>query len=271
MSENITQNRSFGHTQKDIGLSNLSTNHMTSGLISSISHIDTNIVAIEKDIFDLQDIAYQQTEDSINTLQELSTVQNDFMELQYVQSLPWFCKSNFVYGHVADDSWNNKSVPNNSNQLFIRYVDLSDTYTGMFLFFPCVDNLGGSRHAGMFSSLSEACVYVNNNPNETIRLSSFGLEWFPSQSSVNNSSDDFVGFGTLLNNPQKLGGYVFGSSAESNSPDSQCVVFPGAGAFYVQSIYIDNNSGHSRIVFIGQKYQSSNNTGLGGFSFYGIQ
>lgn len=272
MSENKTPNSGFGRPNKDIGVNHISANHLTSGFISSLNHIDSSIVAIEKDIFDLQDIAYQHTEESINTLQDLSTVQNDLIELQYTQTLPWFCKSNFVHGLISDQDWNDSSIPNSSSQLFIRYVDLSDTFTGMFLFFPRVSNVGESRHAAMYGSDSETCVFVNNDPNETIRLNSTAIEWFPSSNNNNNNnSDDFLGHATLLAKPQRLGGYVFGSSAESSTPGGQSVIFPGAGAFYVQSLYIDNNSGHSKIVFIGQKFQSSNNTNLGSFSFYGLQ
>jgi hypothetical protein len=271
MAKSHSQNFGFGRPVKDLGVSTINVDHLTSNIISSIEHIDTNIVGIEKDIFDLQDIAYHNAEESINTLQEISTVQNDLLELQYVQSLPWFCKSSFVYEEIKSRDWNNNSIPDSSNQLFIRYVDLTDTFTSMFLIFPRVSTIGGVRHATMFPQSSEACVYITSNPNDTIRLSSFSVEWFPpSVNSNNDDADQFFGFKTLLAKPAELGGYVFGSSAESKS-QGQCVIFPGSGAFYVQSIYIDNNTGHSRIVFIGQKYQNTNQAQLGEFSFYGVQ
>ena len=268
MSKTQSQNFGFGRPSRDLGVSTVSTDHLTSNLITSIDHIDTNLIGIEKDIFDLQNIAYHNAEETINTLQEIATVQNDLLEIQYVQSLPWFTKANFVYGEVKFTDWNNPSIPDPNNQMFIRYIDLEDTFTSMFLIFPCVNTIGGVRHASLFPQTGEAAVYITANPQEAIRLSAFAVEWFPSQDQT--EVNRLVGFGSLLAKPSKLNGYLFGSSAESKSP-GQCIIFPGSGAFYLQSLYIDNNTGKSRIVFIGQKYQPTIGTKLGEFSFYGVQ
>lgn len=269
------QNYSFGRPIKDIGVNYVNTTNLCTNGLTSYNHMDPNIINIEQDISDLQYIAYQQTEESINNFQEISTVQNNLMDLQFTQSLPWFCKSNFVYGKITENDWNDKTIPDSSNQLFIRYIDLSDTYTGMFLFFPRVENVGAVRHVAMHSNQAEACIFITTNPEETVRLNSFEVEWFPgdNQNNENNedSADNFVGFGTLLARPSKLGGYVFGSSGESKTPGSTSIIFPGSGAFYSKSIYIDNNSGHSKIVLIGQKFQTTNQKNLGSFSYYGVQ
>lgn len=259
---------SFGRPPKDLNVAALASSHLTSSMISSLDHIDTNVVEIEKDIFDLQGIVYDQSEESLNTSQEISAVQNDLVELHYTQSLPWFCKSNFVYGETKPENWNLPAVPNPSNQLFIRYIDLADTYTGMLLILPRSVSAGESRHVSVYPKSSEACVYVTTNPAETVRLSSFDVEWFPPTSI--SETDRFVGHLALLSKPAKLNGYVFGMSSPTNMT-GQCVVFPNSGPFCIQSLYLDNNSGHTRIVLIGQKYQPSNNTTLGGFVFYGIQ
>lgn len=266
---NTSQSQSFGRPQKDLGLSIISTDHLTSKLITSVEHIDTNVVEIEKDIFDLQEVAFRSAEESLNTMQEISTVQNDLVELHYIQSLPWFCKSNFVYGVVTRDQWNISMVPDGANPIFVRYVDLQDTFTGMILCIQRVDGIGEARHVSIQPKSNEASVYIATKPELAVRLSSYDIEWFPSLT-PESESDSLVGHGSLLAKPVKLGGFVFGSSAESNS-EGQCIVFPNSGPFYVQSIYIDNNSGHSRIILVGQKYQASFGKQLSGFSFYGIQ
>jgi hypothetical protein len=260
---------SFGRPPKDFNVDSLASGHLTSNMISSLEHIDTNVVEIEKDIYDLQGIVYDQSEESLNTSQEIATVQNDLVELQYIQSLPWFCKSNFVYGEIVPDNWNIAAIPNASNQLFIRYIELQDTYTGMILILPRSNIVGESRHVSIVPKSSEAVVYISVNPADTVRLTSFDIEWLPPTSI--NDSDRFIGHLSLLAKPVKLNGYVFGSSSPSDMQGSQCVVFPNSGSFYIQSLYLDNNAGHTRIVMIGQKYQSSAGASLVGFDYYGIQ
>jgi hypothetical protein len=264
-----SQLRSFGRPKKDLGADAISTDHITSKMVSSIEHIDTNVVEIEKDIFDLQDIAFHNAEESIGTQQEIGSIQNDLVDLQYIQSLPWFCKSNFVHGVVNPGNWNVSSIPDSANQLFVRYINLPDTYTGMILILPRVTNIGEARHVSMHPKNSEACVYITTNPVNTIRLSSFDVEWLPPMNG--SDSDNFISHGTLLAKPTKLGGFVFGSNAESTTEPGQCVVFPDSGAFYIQSMYLDNNGGFSKIVFIGQKFQATQSKNLNGFTFYGIQ
>ena len=268
MSSN-SQSSSFGRPKRDLGVTAVSTDHITSKLMASVEHIDTNVVEIEKDIFDLQDIAFHNIEESNNVVQEIATIQNDLVELQYVQSLPWFCKSNFVYGTVRPEHWNMKIVPDSANQLFIRHINLPDTYTGMIVILPRVNTVGDARHVSIYPRAAEACVYISTNPHETVRLSSFDLEWFPPVQGT--ESDRLIGHEALLARPSKLNGFVFGASSESTTVPGQCVVFPGSGAFFIQSVYLDNNTGQSKIVFIFQKYQATAGKSLTGFTFYGVQ
>lgn len=262
---------SFGRPPRDMNVSSLATQHVTSNLINSLEHIDSNVVAIEKDIYDLQSIVYESSEEALNTSQELSAVQNDLLELQYVQSLPWFCKSNFIYGEIQNSQWNVSTVPSGTSQTFVRYVQLDQTFTSMILFLPKSSSVGESRHASVVPKSSEACVYITNNPIDTVRLSSFDVEWMPPNSNNQNDSDSerFIGHSALLSKPSRMNGYVFGSSVTSNMT-GQCVVFPDSGPFYIQAIYIDNSNGFSKIVFIFEKYQSSSSTSLPGFSYYGF-
>ena len=189
------------------------------------------------------------------------------IELQYIQSLPWFCKSNFTYDEIASTRWNIQDVPSSSSQIFIRSVDLEDTYTGMFLLLPRASQAGETRSVAMSTKSSEACIYVTTNANDAVRLTSFDLEWFPGE-----ETDTYVGHRTLLAKPNKLGNTLFGSvfsASGDSSPTDQCVVFPDSGPFYIQSIYLDNNSGYTKIIFIFKKFKESTDKTLGGFSFYG--
>ena len=264
---------STGSIPKDLALSSLHSGQISSKIISSLEHIDKNVIDIERDIFELQDIALQMSDETLNTAHEISTVQNDLIELHYIQSLPWFCKSNFTYQEVKLDQWNTPSVSDSSNQLFIRVVELTDTYTGMILILPRASRSGETRNVSITPKSTEACVYVNTNPNDAVRLTSFDLEWFPPKTP--SDAELYVGHGALLSKPSKLNGFLFGSvfsSAEINesSPGNQCVVFPESGPFYIQTIYLDNNSGHTKIVFVFQKFKSSTDKTLSGFSFYGV-
>jgi hypothetical protein len=261
---------SHGIIPKDMALSSLTSSHITSKLMTSVEHMDKNMIDVERDIFELQDVALQMSDETLNIVHEISTVQNDFIELQYIQSLPWFCKSNFAYREVTPDQWNVQTTSDSSNQLFIRVVELADTYTGMFLILPRATRAGDTRCVSMFPKSSEACVYVSTNPNDAVRLTSFDLEWVPPK--TGNDTERYLGHEALLAKPGKLNGYLFGSvfSSTNSNQEDQCVVFPDAGPFYVQTVYLDNNSGHTKIVFVFQKYKSSTEKILPGFSFYGV-
>jgi hypothetical protein len=241
--------------------------------MSSVEHIDQNINDVEKDIYELQDVALQISDETVNLAHDISTIQNDFIELQYVQSLPWFCKSNFTYQEVQSQQWDILQVSDSSNQMFIRVIELSDTYTGMFILLPRHLQTGETRSVSMNHKQSEACVYVTSKPENSIRLTSFDNEWMPPQQATN--PDVFVGHSTLLSKSRKLGGFLFGSVYSSGDiiaggQSNPCVVFPNSGPFYVQSIYLDNNNGNTNIVFIFKKHQASQGLELSGFSFYGV-
>ena len=257
-----------GSIPKDLSVTSLSSFHINSRLVSSVEHIDRNIVDVERDIFELQDVALQISEETFNLVHDVSAVQNDLIELRYVQSLPWFCKSNFTYQEVKSDQWNIPQVSDSSNQLFIRVVELTDTFTGMFLLLPRNVQSGETRSVSLIPKQSEACVYVSTNPNDAVRLTSFDLEWFPARTGMD--PDVFVGHGALLSKPGKLNGFLFGSTFSSTSDTNECVVFPESGPFYIQTIYLDNNSGNTKIVFVFQKYKTSFDKMLPGFSFYGV-
>jgi len=264
---------STGSVPKDLSLTSLNSSHVTSRLIASVEHFDKNIIDVEKDIFELQDVALQISDETLNMAHDISTTQNDLIELHYIQSLPWFCKSNFSYQEVKSDQWNVPSVSDSSNQMFIRVVELVDTYTGMLLILPRSARAGDVRCASMYPKATEACVYVNTNPNDAVRLTSFDLEWFPPRTA--SDQERYVGHGTLLAKPGKLNGFLFGSVFSSSDSETQlntdqCVVFPEAGPFYIQTIYLDNNSGHTKIVFVFQKHKPSVEKTLSGFAFYGI-
>lgn len=261
----MSQSNTFGRPKLDIGAMSIASDHL-----SSINHTDNNIIAIEKDIYDLQEIVIQNTEFTTTNVQEIATIQNELVDLQYNQTLPWFCKSNFVYHDIPKESWSDVTVPDAANQLFLRHIDLDETFTHIILFLPRVSDIGEARHVSVFPKSSEACVCITTDPANTVRLSSFDIEWFPPAASNQLDSDVFVGHKALLSKPRNLNGYVFGSSTESKS-QGQCVIFPNAGAFYIQSIYIDNTLGHSRIILVGQKYQQTFNKTLLGFSLYGFQ
>jgi len=263
-----------GAVPKDLSLSALNSSHVTSRLVSSLEHFDRNIIDVEKDIFELQDVALQISDETLNMAHDISTTQNDLIELHYIQSLPWFCKSNFSYQEVKSDQWNVANVSDSSNQLFLRVVELEDTYTGMFVVLPRAARAGEARSASFYPKPTEACVYVTTNPNDAVRLTSFDLEWFPAATSA--EPEWYAGHATLLAKPRKLQGFLFGSvfsNTDTSSPPppvDQCVVFPDAGPFYIQTIYLDNNSGHTKIVFVFQKYKASADKVLGPFAFYGI-
>lgn len=264
---------STGSVPKDLSLTALNSSHVTSRLVSSIEHFDKNIIDVEKDIFELQDVALQLSDETLNMAHDISTTQNNLIELHYIQSLPWFCKSNFSYQEVKSNQWNVPNVSDSSNQMFIRVVELVDTYTGMFLILPRSARAGDVRCASIYTKSTEACVYVSVNPNDAIRLTSFDLEWFPPQTP--SDQELYAGHGTLLAKPKKLNGFLFGSvfsssNSETLSNADQCVVFPDSGPFYIQTIYLDNNSGHTKIVFVFQKYKPSADKMLSGFSFYGV-
>lgn len=261
-----------GNILKDMSLSALNSTHVHSHIMSSVEHIDKNINDVENDIYELQDVALQISGETVDLAHDISTIQNDFIELQYVQSLPWFCKSNFTYQEVQSQQWNVSQVSDSSSQLFIRVVELTDTYTGMFILLPRHLQAGETRSASMSHKQSEACVYVTSKPDNTIRLTSFDLEWMPAQQITD--PDVYVGHSTLLSKSKKLGGFLFGSvNSSSNVSSGQshpCVVFPNSGPFYVQNIYLDNNNGNTNIVFIFKKHQASQGLELPGFSFYGV-
>ena len=266
-----------GHIPRDMSLSALNSTHVHSHIMSSVEHIDQNINDVEKDIYELQDVALQISDETVNLAHDISTIQNDFIELQYVQSLPWFCKSNFTYQEVQSHQWDISQVSDSSNQLFIRVVELTDTYTGMFILLPRNMQAGETRSVSMIHKQSEACVFVSSKPENSIRLTSFDLEWMPPQQIAD--PDVFVGHSTLLSKPKKMGGFLFGSvfsSANNGDDDHQsiqlnpCVVFPNSGPFYVQSIHLDNNNGNTNIVFLFKKHQASQGLELPGFSFYGV-
>ena len=273
MSINTSMNNT-GAIPKDLCLSSLDSNQVKSKLISSIEHMDKNIIDIERDIFELQDVALQMSDEALNTTHEISTVQNDLIELHYIQTLPWFCKSNFKYGEVMSSQWNNSAVPDSANQAFIRTVQLSDTYTGMFLLLPRSIHAGDSRSASFTPKATEACVYVSTNLNDSVRLTSFDLEWFPPRAGL-FESDTYIGHSALLSKPVRSNGCVFGSvfsstDVENPPPVDCCVVFPESGPLYVKSIFLDNNNGHSVLTFSFEKFKPSSETSLPGFSFYGF-
>lgn len=255
--------QSFGRPIRDVGASHISADHINTHFVNSVQQIDKNVVEIERDIFDLQDIALQNAEESMTTLHEVANLQNDIVELRYVQSLPWFAKTQTQYGQINQDMWNDHSIPNNDDDTFVRFVDLNDTYSCLILILPRSSAVGEARHASLFPKSNEACVYVSTQPQDAVRLSSFDVEW-----SENNT---FVGHSALLAKPSRLSGTLFGASATPSGP-GECVVFPSAGPFLIRSIHIDNNQGHSRIVFTFKKFQSSDDgASLGSFVYYGLQ
>ena len=267
-----------GHIPKDMSLTSLNSTHVHSHIMSSVEHIDKNINDVEDDIYELQDVALQISSETVDLAHDISTIQNDFIELQYVQSLPWFCKSNFTYQEIQSNQWDIGQVSDSSNQLFIRVVELTDTYTGMFLLLPRSTRAGETRSISMIHKQSEACVYVTSKPENSIRLTSFDSEWMPPQQVTD--ADVFVGHSTLLSKSKKMGGFLFGSVVSSADADTSgdntnghfnpCVVFPNSGPFYVQNIYLDNNNGNTNIVFIFKKHHASLGFELPGFSFYGV-
>lgn len=260
-----------GNIPKDLALTSFSSSNITSKMITSIEHIDRNIIEIERDIFELQDVALQTADETTNIMHEITTVQNDLVDLQYIQTLPWFCKSNFSYGDVKTEQWDNSVVPDSGNQMFVRTVQMDDTFTGMFLFLPKSAHAGEARSVSVSPRTGEAAVFVSTNPRDAVRLTSLDLEWVPSVSG--DQLDTYVGHKTLLSKPGKLNGFLFGSvlSYENEDPNNdQCVVFPEAGACYIQTIYLDNNNGNSKLVFVFQKFKPSVAKALCGFSFCGV-
>lgn len=250
-----------GRIVGDLAVSTLTSRHISSRTI------DKNIVDIEKDIFELQDVALQLSDETVHLVDDASKIQNQLIELKYVQSLPWFCKARVSYQEVKADQWDQADVADSSNQLFVRTVMLNDTYTGVFLCLPRSLKAGETRSVSFTPKASEACVYVTTDPQAAIRLTSVDLEWMPDR-----EADVFVGHKALLSPPSQMNHFLFGSVFSSSTPDDSagCVVFPEAGGFYIQTIYLDNTHEVSKLVFVFQKYKPSLQKTLPGFVFYGV-
>jgi len=255
---------SIGSVKKDLNVTTLHCDHANVKLLSTLDHVDRNINSIERDIFELQNVVLQNTSDTVGIMNETSNMQNDMIDLRFIQSQPWFVKSKFVYRDIQPLQWNDITVPDSSSETFIRFIQFDDIYTSGMLILPKAQSIGESRHVTMFPKSTEAVVYIGISPDNATRLSSFDIEWMVDA----NSNDQLVGHGALLS--KTINKCFIGSTADSSSPGS-CVVFPSIGQCYITAMYLDNNSGTSKIVVIFQKYQSTSGKTLPGFSFYGFQ
>ena len=260
-----------GNIPKDLSLTAITSNH-----IHGHNHTINNAANIANEIFELQDVSLQISDEMLDVTHDLTQIHNEFIDVKFTQSFPWFCKSKFTYQEIQPSQWNILDVSDSSNQLFIRVVELTDTYTGMFILLPRSYATGETRSASMYGKSSEACVYVNSKPDNSIRLTSFDFEWVPN--STVTQPDVFVGHSTLLSKPKQMNNYLFGSVRCVNSDngdnrdngDNSCVVFPNSGPIYIKNIYLDNNNGNTNIVFHFQKFQPSQQLTLPGFALYGV-
>jgi hypothetical protein len=266
-----------GNIPKDLSLSAITSNHIHT---HNLPNFNQNNSDIAHEIYELQDVSLQISDEMLDVTHDLTHIHNEFIDVKFTQSFPWFCKSNFTYQEIQPSKWNIADISDSSNQLFIRVVELTDTFTGMFLLLPRSIITGETRSVSMYSKSSEACVYINSKPDDSIRLTSFDFEWIPNPTI--SQPDIFVGHSMLLSKPKKMNNYLFGS-ARSNIPEinntintinninnNHCVVFPESGPIYIKQIYLDNNNGNTNIVFVFQKFQSSQQFTLPGFALYGV-
>lgn len=261
---------SLGHITSDLSLSNLNTHHIYSHVSKTANSVDPNVVEIEKDIHLLQQMACTVADESTDVTDQVQQLQNDVIDLQCIHTLPWFAKSNFGYEQISASQWDDGCVPDAATEMFVRTVTLTNTYTAAFVLLPRAANVGEARHVSFSPRANEAVVYVTTSPLDSCRLSAFDVEWVLGTTDSSAPSDVFVGQKALLSRPAQMEGWVFGATADSSTPHGRCVVFPDSGAFYVQSLYLDNQQDTSRITLVGQKFQPTSGKQLGGFVVVGL-
>lgn len=268
------QNRSFGNTAKDLSVENLSANCITSRILSSIESNDINIMFLEEDIIDMQEITSINAEDITANADDIADLETSIDDLSNIQSNPWFFKSNSTYELINSSEWRDEknnttnTLPTDPSVMFVRKITLNNKYKSALILLPITSNsVGNSRCVGIISDESKAFVYVTTNLMETTRLKSWDMEYIPS---TDNPPDVLVGHQALLSKPFQLNNYVFGSDRMQTS-SGNCIVFPGTGEWYVQSIYLDNSGQVSELVIIGQKYGTTTLTPMGSVEVYGFQ
>ena len=265
------QNGAFGRPPQDLGVSSLASKIITTDLLAAIEVVDHNVAAIERDIYDIQNLTSNNATDLVSNAMDTIEVERTVMDLHTFHSTPWFSKLSFIYGRVIDSDWDHAGqVPSAGLEQFVRRVTLPHRFSSVMVVLPAIQ--ANTRHCGLFTEPGTAVVHVTENPLEATRLTSFEFEWFPSDS--REAGDIQVGHATLMSRPPFLSNFLFGSDIDSSLDSSRSVVFPECGPFYVQSLYVDNSvsTSTSQIVLIGQKYNVSDGTvPLPGFEYYGIQ
>jgi hypothetical protein len=224
-------------------------------------------MAIERDIYDVQELVSANADDIVSNAEDITEIERTVLDLNSFHSLPWYSKSNVVYEYISDLKWDNSSIPDNGVDMFVRRVPLSLKYSSVVAILPSIG--AQSRHASINLEPGKAAVHVTTNPMEATRLSSFEFEWLPPGD--NSGIDIAVGHAALMAKPPMLSNFLFGSDTDSGLMNSKSVVFPNGGAFYVQSIYLDNGGINSELVLVGQKFYATTSTTLEEFEIYGIQ
>lgn len=263
MSSNIVfeQNRSLGNAVQDLLVNHMSATTIQAKTLMALDAIDKNLVEIEQDIADLNDIVQQQTND-------LDVVEEVVLNLNMIQGWPWWYKKNYEYNVVTSNLWLPYStIPDGSTDVFERSINLPQPYTALIVIFPVSVTGLSLRHAGLYLGDNYMAVFVSTDAQRTTRLSATTYEW------VNDSTlgDVNIGFSALLQRPETMYQYVFGSNVESTTPGSKCIVFPTAEAMFIQSLYIDSSDpSQHRLVLIGKKFNTTSSSTLGDFEYYGI-
>ena len=260
MSNSGSQNRAFGAPVRDLSVNSLYSDNIVARVVSALEVTDGNLAMIENDIFELQELVGANAEDLVSNAEDIADLENNVLDLQFMHVLPWFVKSNFVYGS-SSGNYDSDAIDTGAATLFTRKISTMSTFYSALLFLPHRTSLT-ARHAGVSPETDVAAVYVTTNPLESTRLTGFDMEWFggsmaaPYQTLFGNSST----FGRLY------GTHIMpGATAE-------CVVLSTAeSGFTLEQIYLDNSSSTTSIVMMFQKFRATGAGTLPDFTFYGIQ
>jgi hypothetical protein len=259
MSNSGSQNRAFGTPVRDLSVNSLYSDNIVARVVSALEVTDGNLAMIENDIFELQELVGANAEDLVSNAEDIADLENNVLDLQFMHILPWFVKSNFVYGSSIGN-YDSDAIDTGVSTLFTRHVSTTSTFYSALLFLPH-DSMLTARHAGVTPETDTAAVYVTTNPLEATRLTGFNVEFFGSTSTML--------YQTLLGNSSNFG-RLFGTRLMP--PGGNCVVLTTAeSGFTLEQIYLDNSSSTTSIVMVFQKFRATMAATLPDFTFYGIQ
>ena len=269
MASNFEQNRSIGRILPDLSAQHVSTQSIRTKNLMAVESVDQIVVEIENDITDLNQVVDEQ-QNQINELNhDVSVVEQVVLNMNTVQSWPWWSNVNIEYGQVQAINWlPSSNIPDAASGEFQRTVILPKTFSALIVVLPLAVLTPDIRHASIFLGQEHVAVMITTNVQNTIRLSALKTEWFPDGTGTREIQ---MGYGTLYQRPSGTFQYVFGTDDNTSGGAAQCVVFPGAGEMYVKSLYLDSsNPAQQQLVLVGEKFASTTNNFLTGIEYYGI-